>query len=78
MPKSYKYYAVAFGHQTGVFMLWSDAKAAIEGYPHAIYQGFNSLEEAHEFVARGGARSKRDWAEIRATSCDDHGEHTSM
>ncbi|KAE8201689.1 hypothetical protein CF328_g2610 [Tilletia controversa] len=31
------------------------------------HQGFDSLAEAWEYVAKGGAYSKRDWEKIRST-----------
>ncbi|CAD6949414.1 unnamed protein product [Tilletia controversa] len=68
MPRSgYRYYAVAAGYETGVFNYWCEAKNATDGYPRARFQGFNNLAEAWEYVARGGAYSKRAWSEIRTT-----------
>ncbi|CAD6890053.1 unnamed protein product [Tilletia caries] len=68
MPRSgYNWYAVAVGHWTGVFDYWDEAKEAVEGYPRARHQGFNNLAEAWEYVARGGAHSRRAWEQIRTT-----------
>ncbi|KAE8195933.1 hypothetical protein A4X06_0g3603 [Tilletia controversa] len=64
---AYNYYAVAVGYETGVFGNWHEAKYAVDGYPRARHQGFDSLAEAWEYVAKGGAYSKRDWEKIRST-----------
>ena len=44
-----KFYAVKEGHSTGVFASWEDCKTAVEGYPKAVYKGFQTEEEANAF-----------------------------
>lgn len=39
-------YAVRRGYKTGIFMNWPDCKAAVDGYQHAEFKGFNSVKEA--------------------------------
>lgn len=45
-----KYYAVKKGKITGVFKSWDECKAAVDGFPGAIYKGFLTLQEAQEFA----------------------------
>ncbi|KAK0747300.1 Caulimovirus viroplasmin-domain-containing protein [Apiosordaria backusii] len=45
-----KWYAVANGHQPGVYESWAEAKAQVEGYSHNCYQSFTKREEAERFV----------------------------
>ncbi|UPK98820.1 hypothetical protein LCI18_009755 [Fusarium solani-melongenae] len=45
-----KYYAVAIGRTTGVFVTWDETKPQVNGYSGAIHKSFKSREEAQEFV----------------------------
>lgn len=48
-----KYYAVRKGHRTGIFYNWDDCRNAVSGYPGAEYKGFQTLEEAQQFLGTG-------------------------
>jgi viroplasmin and RNaseH domain-containing protein len=37
-----KYYAVASGHQTGIFILWNDCKEQVIGYKNVAYKKFDT------------------------------------
>lgn len=45
-----KYYAVRNGRCPGVYETWNECKAQVNGYPGAVFKGFNSLPEAKEFA----------------------------
>lgn len=69
-----KYYAVKKGKITGVFETWADCKAAVDGYPGAVYKGFSSLKEAQAYAGdsterRASCGSGRDGAELRRGAC---------
>jgi viroplasmin and RNaseH domain-containing protein len=44
------FYAVKVGRKIGVFDTWAECKKSIDGFPHAKYQGFATIEEANEFL----------------------------
>lgn len=48
--KKPRYYAVAVGHQTGVFTSWPDVAPLIKGFKGAKQQGFDTEEEALQFI----------------------------
>jgi len=48
-------YAVLRGRQTGVFMTWAECKAQIHHFSNAVYKKFDSLDEAHTYLATQGA-----------------------
>ena len=43
-------YAVAKGHQTGVFMSWEECRAQVNGYTGAVFKKFTSPDEAQAFI----------------------------
>ena len=45
-----KYYAVRKGNQTGLFYSWDACKSVIDGYSGAEYRGFQTEEEALEYL----------------------------
>ena len=45
-----KYYAVARGRKTGIFILWNDCKEQVIGYKNAAYKKFNTKEEAENYI----------------------------
>lgn len=49
MAKS-KIYAVRNGKKTGLFYNWEDCKAAVHGYPGAVYKSFLTEEEAGAYL----------------------------
>lgn len=44
-----KYYAVRKGKKPGIYRSWDACKAAVHGYPGAIYKSFPTEEEAKAF-----------------------------
>ena len=48
MPK--KYYAVAVGHQTGIFEDWPTCQKQTNGYSGAIYKSFKTRQEAENYL----------------------------
>ncbi|TGO67933.1 hypothetical protein BOTNAR_0033g00310 [Botryotinia narcissicola] len=57
--KGDKFYAVAVGHETGVYEEWADAKKQIDGVKGPKYKKFATREEAEEFVREGGKTNKK-------------------
>lgn len=54
-----RYYAVRMGRRIGVFdEPWSKVKTYVDGYPGAIYKGFNDMETAWEWLRA----DKPNWA----------------
>lgn len=45
-----KFYGVLKGYNPGVYDNWEEVKVQTNGFSGAVYQGFKSIEEAHEFV----------------------------
>lgn len=56
-----KFYAVARGVKTGVFQLpWPEVRPLVEGYPSPVYKGFNTKQEALDWLAtQPGAAAER-------------------
>ena len=48
MPSSH--YAVRIGREVGIFLNWSDCHASVNGFPGAVYKGFNSETEALKWM----------------------------
>jgi ribonuclease HI len=44
------YYAVAAGHQIGIFLTWPETQTQIKGYKGAVYKKFPSEAEAQTFI----------------------------
>ena len=44
------YYAVAKGHNVGIYNFWNDAKEQILGYNGAIHKRFSTEKEAEDFI----------------------------
>src|SRR5690242_14634408 len=52
MPKisSIKYYAVAKGRETGIFLSWKECEEYVKGCPGALYKSFHTKIEAQDFI----------------------------
>lgn len=48
-----KYYAVKKGLIPGIYFTWDDCKKNIDGFPGAVYKGFQTIEEAEAFINDG-------------------------
>ena len=44
------YYAVAKGHNVGIYLFWDDCKNQVIGYKGAIYKKFKTEEDAEDFI----------------------------
>ena len=51
-----KYYAVKHGRKTGLFTVWAECAAQVQGFQGAVYKGFMTEAEAHDWLS-GGAPS---------------------
>ena len=49
-----KFYAVKRGHKTGLFTIWADCAAAVQGFRGAVYKGFMTESEARDWLAGTG------------------------
>lgn len=47
----YKYYAVRVGRIPGVYKTWEECKNQTDGVANCDYRGFNSLQEAEQYVS---------------------------
>jgi len=45
-----KFYGVKVGRTVGVYTTWADCEAQVKGFSEAQYKGFNTREEAEEYV----------------------------
>ena len=45
-----KYYAVAKGHNIGIYNFWNDAKEEVLNYKGAIFKSFNTEKDAEDFI----------------------------
>lgn len=59
MAKKKNYYAVKNGRKPGIYTTWADCQQEIIGFSGAVYKGFETLEEAQEFMKNAGANGKR-------------------
>jgi len=61
----FKYYAIWNGRHANncVFFSWEDASVHIEGYDRAIYQGFNNLMDASDFLIESAGNGNRNGQE---------------
>lgn len=57
MAKKKNFYAVKKGHKTGIFKNWADCSAQIHGFKGAMYKGFETLQEAEEYMSKQEAIS---------------------
>jgi ribonuclease HI len=48
MPKDF--YAVQVGRRPGIYRTWTECKAQTDGFPGAVFKGFDTEEEARDFV----------------------------
>lgn len=46
-----KFYAIAVGRKPGIYEVWPIAQAQVQGYPGAIFKGFQSRQEAESWLA---------------------------
>lgn len=53
----YQFYAVRVGNVPGIYTVWAQCKAQIDGFQGAKYKGFNVLEEAQMFMSINGGPS---------------------
>ena len=65
MGNNKKYYAVRTGRKTGLFTTWDECKDAVHGFKGAVYKGFETMEEARQYLA-GASTAKEiiDGAQI--------------
>lgn len=54
-----KYYAVKKGRTPGIYLSWADCKKNIDGFPGAVYRGFETIQEAEAFINGGAAGTWR-------------------
>ena len=47
------YYAVRVGKEAGIYSTWSQFQDSIRGVPNAVYKGFDTFEEAKEYLSDG-------------------------
>ena len=59
MAKKKNYYAVKNGRKLGIYTTWADCQQEIIGFSGAVYKGFETLEEAQEFMKNAGVNGKR-------------------
>lgn len=59
MAKKKNYYAVKNGRKPGIYNTWADCQQEIIGFSGAVYKGFETLEEAQEYMKNAGANGKR-------------------
>ncbi len=59
MAKKKNYYAVKNGRKPGIYTTWADCQQEIIGFSGAVYKGFETLEEAQEFMKNAGVNGKR-------------------
>lgn len=53
-----KYFAVKQGYRTGIFDTWDECKKQVEGYSGAIYKGFQTIQQAKEYLGLSNDNEK--------------------
>ena len=51
MSNKKNYYAVRRGRKTGIFTTWEECRAAVHGFSGAVYKGFETREEALNYLS---------------------------
>jgi ribonuclease HI len=59
VAKKKNYYAVKNGRKPGIYTTWADCQQEIIGFSGAVFKGFETLEEAQEYMKNAGANGKR-------------------
>jgi ribonuclease HI len=59
VAKKKNYYAVKNGRKPGIYTTWADCQQKIIGFSGAVFKGFETLEEAQEYMKNAGANGKR-------------------
>ena len=49
-----KFYAVKRGRRTGIFTIWAECAAQVQGFQGAVYKGFMTEAEARDWLGDGG------------------------
>tara|TARA_B100000035_G_C20910550_1_gene513762 strand:- start:54 stop:743 length:690 start_codon:yes stop_codon:yes gene_type:complete len=49
------YYAVARGHNIGIYNYWNDCKEQVIGYKGAVYKKFNNEKDAEDYILNIGS-----------------------
>ena len=52
MVKKQKFYAVANGHNIGIFSNWAECSEEVKGFPTAKFQKFDTEEEARNYITK--------------------------
>ena len=65
MGRKNKFYAVARGHQTGIFKSWEQCQKQTRGFKKADYKSFDTKKEAEE------------WLKMQPRDEENHNEQTS-
>ena len=66
-----KFYAVKRGHKTGLFTIWADCAAAVQGFRGAVYKGFMTESEARDWLAGTGVSGGTQPPAHTASSAED-------
>ncbi len=53
-----KYYAVAVGHNPGIYRTWKEASANVSGFPGAMHKSFPTENQAIKYLYDNGVSSK--------------------
>lgn len=63
-----KYYAVRRGLTPGIYLTWADCKKNTEGYSSAEFKGFDTLQEAEEYLGGDNVGHEPAGADAPCTS----------
>ena len=64
------YYAVAKGHNIGIYTFWNDCKEQVLGYKGAIYKKFENERDAEDFILNVNSTSNPNFENIFANIYD--------
>lgn len=53
-----QFYAVAKGRKTGIFTDWGECHKSVSGFKNNLYQKFDNIKEAEEFLEKHSKKSK--------------------
>ena len=54
-----KIYAVKRGRKTGIFTVWAECSAQVQGFQGAVYKGFMTEAEARDWLDGAARRRTR-------------------
>ena len=73
-----KFYAVKVGKTPGIYSIWEDCKAQVEGFPGATYKSFKTANEAAAYLGWNGAENVANVKKESVGETEDNAVNTQL